>query len=130
MAKRNSFLGFGKRAPRPAPVVEMPTGPPIWKRTLAAVPPPKPVSRFKGYDIRRTADGEYLVPGLDRESRFEDLRQAKRFITASTRPGMRNPANGPVLARFLRLTSDPAFQQSGLAARAAILTAYRRRQSA
>jgi hypothetical protein len=37
-------------------------------------------SSFGGYSIRRTESGEYVIPKIDPDSRFEDLTQAKRFI--------------------------------------------------
>lgn len=36
---------------------------------------------FRGHRIE-AMEGEFIVPSLDRESRFEDLKQAKRFIAA------------------------------------------------
>jgi len=40
---------------------------------------------FKGHRIERLPDGGFTVPSLDRESVFDDKRQAKRFITAQTK---------------------------------------------
>ena len=53
-------------------------------------------TEYKGYTIHTTDDG-YSVPALDRESRFEDLTEAKRFIADEVKmrrknAGKRNPA--------------------------------------
>lgn len=49
---------------------------------------------LNGHKIYKTGRGEYVVPSLDRESRFEDVKEAKRFIKA-------NPQQVRYLASYL-----------------------------
>jgi hypothetical protein len=53
-------------------------------------------ARYKGYMIFRRADGDFEVPSIDRESRFDTKRDAQRFIDAEVKyarnPGSVTPA--------------------------------------
>jgi hypothetical protein len=49
-------------------------------RSSASKPLGTASTTFKGYSIRRTEDG-YVVPKIDSDTTFEDLTQAKRFIS-------------------------------------------------
>lgn len=60
---------------------------------------------YKGYGVIKTPDGDYMVPGLDKESRFDTSHDAKRFIDANTRRGMVNPKK--VTARLIPAKFDP-----------------------
>ncbi len=40
------------------------------------------VAEHKGHKIYKTGQGEYVIPAMDRESRFESLKEAKRFAGA------------------------------------------------
>ena len=44
---------------------------------------------FKGYEIFKTPSGDYRVPGIERESSFDSLPDAKKFVTQWAR----NPKN-------------------------------------
>lgn len=62
----------------------------VEAQMLKAEKPAKPVpaatsQTFRSHRIEAIDGGEYIVPTLDRESRFEDLKQAKRFIAAYAR---------------------------------------------
>jgi hypothetical protein len=41
---------------------------------------PAYLNEYRGYRILRLTDGDYVIPQLDRESHFDDLNEAKRFI--------------------------------------------------
>jgi hypothetical protein len=38
---------------------------------------------YKGYRIEPVGDGEWVIPGIDKESRFESLGEAKRFVMSN-----------------------------------------------
>lgn len=48
-------------------------------------------SRYKGYTIFKEKSGDFSIPGLDKSSAFDSLRDAKRFVDFQTKPGMVNP---------------------------------------
>jgi hypothetical protein len=59
--------------------------------------------RFKGYKIDRVGD-EYIIPAIDKESRFESLAEAKRFVAS-------NPnSNSPV---YIDAAYGSLFQKRG-----------------
>jgi hypothetical protein len=72
-------------------------------------------SRYKGYTIFKEKSGDFTVPGLDKSSTFDTLRDAKRFVDYQTKPGMvngkkKNPS--PAVERAYRRAQklDDAFQ--------------------
>ena len=50
-------------------------------------------SRYKGYTIFKEKSGDFSIPGLDKSSAFDSLRDAKRFVDFQTKKGMVNPVN-------------------------------------
>lgn len=60
-------------------------------KPAAAAEPAEPTAAavahaFQGYRIEPAAEGEYAVPSLDPESRFESVKEAQRFIAVWGRP--------------------------------------------
>jgi hypothetical protein len=48
-------------------------------------------TQYKGYSIRLLEDGSYVIPKIDPDTQFEDLKQAKRFVDSETK-ARRNPS--------------------------------------
>jgi hypothetical protein len=93
-AKRKNLFGFSPRSDRQRTAAS--------SRSFSSLPGSESHARkagsrakastFQGFSIQRTASGGYVVPKIDRESEFEDLTQAKRFIRAFKKNPKRNPA--------------------------------------
>ncbi len=58
--------------------------------------------RYKGYAIYKRPDGEFEVPSIDKESRFDTRRDAQRFIDDEVK-ARRNPISGASLQEFASL---------------------------
>jgi hypothetical protein len=52
-------------------------------------------TQYKGYSIRLLEDGSYVIPKIDPDTQFEDLKQAKRFVDSETK-ARRNAAGDRV----------------------------------
>jgi len=51
---------------------------------------------YKGYRIEPVGEGEWVVPKVDKESRFESLAEAKRFVASNPKRKRRGPVESTV----------------------------------
>ena len=62
----------------------------LKRRVPASKRPTTAGTEYKGYSIRHMEDGSFVIPSIDPETQFEDLKQAKRFIDSEAKAG-KNP---------------------------------------
>ena len=66
----------------------------IAAHTKSGKKPTSAGAQYKGYSIRLLEDGSYVIPKIDPDTQFEDLKQAKRFVDSETK-ARRNKGNLP-----------------------------------
>src|ERR1039458_4412131 len=64
----------------------------IAAHTKSGKKPTSAGAQYKGYSIRLLEDGSYVIPKIDPDTQFEDLKQAKRFVDSETK-ARRNPSD-------------------------------------
>ncbi len=64
----------------------------IAAHTKSGKKPTSAGAQYKGYSIRLLEDGSYVIPKIDPDTQFEDLKQAKRFVDSETKARRNNPS--------------------------------------